>query len=70
MLGAAKVEFEIVLVAEVDAVNPWGVNTVGLGIFALMIFERLVGVHKVHETFAVVGGFEAEVAIGHLLVGW
>jgi len=70
VLGATKVEFEIVLVAEVDAVDPWGVNTVGFGIFALMIFERLVGVHEVHETFAVVGGFETEVAIGHLLVGW
>ena len=69
MLGSAYDEREVMLVAQVDAVNPGVIQAVGLGILALMVLQVAVVVNIVHEAGLVTLTHEAELAVSDLLVG-
>ena len=70
VLGVACTEVEVVLVTKVNAVYPWAVNAVTLGILTLMLLQVAVVVKISHETVLIVLRNETELTISNLLIGW
>ena len=68
MLGLAKLHLEVVLVAEVQTVNPRRIDAVALGIITLMVAEVVVVVDKLHKALLVALRSEAELVVSHLVV--
>jgi len=69
IVGILNLYAEVMLVAEVYAMNPRRINTVCLGILALMLAQVLVVVDVSHEAGSIVIGHETEVTIADLSIG-
>ena len=52
--GLASFDLEVVLVAEVNSVNPWRVNAISFCVLALVLAEILVIMDIIHEAVAIV----------------
>ena len=68
VLGVASLDSEVVLVAEVNPVNPRRVNGVGLSVATLMLAHVLVLVDIIHEAVAAVSVDETELVVIDLLI--
>ena len=70
MLGLTYVELEVVLIAKVDAVYPWRVNTVRLCVLTLVLAHVRIVVNEIHETLSIVVSNKTELLVSYLLIGW
>ena len=68
MLGLAKLHLEVVLVAEVQTVNPRRINAVTLSILTLMVAQVVVVMDVLHKASLIILRSETELVVSHLVV--
>ena len=68
MTGVTKFHLEVVLISNVNAMNPWYIYAIWLSILTLSVLQIAVIMDKVHETCLVVIRDKAEQVVIHISI--